>query len=57
VVVGIRFSIGTVFMNLLTNARRAMANSPRKEIRISGSVGALWWTSLSRYWPRDSAGL
>src|SRR3981081_2932517 len=29
-----------VFMNLLTNARDAMADSPRKEIRISGSVGA-----------------
>jgi two-component system C4-dicarboxylate transport sensor histidine kinase DctB len=27
-----------VFMNLLTNARDAMADSPRKEIRISGSV-------------------
>ena len=29
-----------IFMNLLTNARDAMADSPRKQIRISGSVGA-----------------
>src|SRR5439155_14415482 len=29
-----------VFINLLTNARDAMADSPRKTIRISGSVGS-----------------
>jgi len=39
-VVGNPIQLEQVFMNLLTNARDAMANSPRKEIRISGSVGA-----------------
>jgi signal transduction histidine kinase len=28
-----------VFLNLLTNARDAVADSPRKTIRVSGSVG------------------
>ena len=40
VVAGNPIQLEQVFMNLLTNARDAMANSPRKEIRISGSGGA-----------------
>jgi C4-dicarboxylate-specific signal transduction histidine kinase len=39
VVVGNAIQLEQVFINLLTNARDAVANSPRKVIRISGSVG------------------
>jgi C4-dicarboxylate-specific signal transduction histidine kinase len=40
VVLGSAIQLEQVFINLLTNARDALAESPRKEIRISGSVGA-----------------
>ena len=39
-VVGNPIQLEQVFINLLTNARDAVANSPRKAIRISGSVGS-----------------
>ncbi|HEV8376012.1 MAG TPA: ATP-binding protein [Candidatus Polarisedimenticolia bacterium] len=38
VVMGPSIQLEQVFINLLTNARDAVLNSPRKEIRISGSV-------------------
>ena len=38
VVVGNPIQLEQVFINLFTNARDAMADSPRKEIRVSGSV-------------------
>src|SRR5947199_2752373 len=38
-VVGNSIQLEQVFINLLTNARDAVADSPRKAIRISGSVG------------------
>jgi signal transduction histidine kinase len=40
VVVGNPIQLEQVFLNLLTNARDAVLNSPRKAIRISASVGA-----------------
>ena len=40
VVVGNPIQLEQVFINLLTNARDAVADSPRKAIRISDSVGA-----------------
>src|SRR6266850_2826014 len=40
VVVGNAIQLEQVFINVLTNARDAVAESPRKEIRISGSVGS-----------------
>jgi C4-dicarboxylate-specific signal transduction histidine kinase len=39
VVVGNPIQLEQVFINLLTNARDAMAESPRKEIRITASLG------------------
>src|SRR6266852_2257042 len=39
-VVGNAIQMEQVFINLLTNARDAMADSPRKTIRISGRVGS-----------------
>src|SRR5688572_21259694 len=39
VVLGSAIQLEQVFINLLTNARDAVADSPRKEIRISGSAG------------------
>jgi C4-dicarboxylate-specific signal transduction histidine kinase len=39
-VVGNPIQLEQVFINLLTNARDAVADSPRKAIRISGSVGS-----------------
>src|SRR5437667_5117895 len=40
VVEGNAIQLEQVFINLLTNARDAVAESPRKEFRISGSVGS-----------------
>jgi len=40
VVVGNAIQLEQVFINLLTNARDAVADSPRRAIRISGVVGA-----------------
>ena len=40
VVVGNSIQLEQVCINLLTNARDAVADSPRKAIRISGSVGS-----------------
>jgi C4-dicarboxylate-specific signal transduction histidine kinase len=40
VVVGNAIQLEQVFINLLTNARDAVADSPRKAIRISASVGS-----------------
>jgi two-component system C4-dicarboxylate transport sensor histidine kinase DctB len=40
VVVGNPIQLEQVFINLLTNARDAVAGGPRKAIRISGAVGA-----------------
>jgi C4-dicarboxylate-specific signal transduction histidine kinase len=40
VVVGNPIQLEQVFINLLTNARDAVADSPRKAIRISGSIGS-----------------
>ena len=40
IVLGNRIQLEQVFINLLTNARDAVADSPRKAIRISGSVGS-----------------
>ncbi len=40
VVVGNPIQLEQVFINLLTNARDAVVDSPRKAIRISGSVGS-----------------
>src|SRR5438445_694366 len=40
VVVGNPIQLEQVFINLLANARDAVADSPRKAIRISGSVGS-----------------
>ena len=39
VVLGNSIQLEQVFINLLTNARDAVADSPRKAIRISGSLG------------------
>jgi C4-dicarboxylate-specific signal transduction histidine kinase len=39
VVLGNPVQLEQVFINLLTNARDAMADSPRREIRIAGTVG------------------
>src|SRR5438132_7350645 len=39
-VVGNAIQLEQVFINVLTNARDAVAESPRKEIRITGSVGS-----------------
>ena len=40
VVVGNPIQLEQIFINLLTNARDAVADSPHKAIRISGSVGS-----------------
>src|SRR5690348_12000153 len=40
VVVGNPIQLEQVFINLLTNARDALADAPRRAIRISGSVGS-----------------
>jgi len=40
VVLGNPIQLEQVFINLLTNARDAVADAPRKAIRISGAVGA-----------------
>ena len=40
VVVGNPIQLEQAFINLLTNARDAVADSPRKAIRISGSIGS-----------------
>src|SRR5438309_1694154 len=40
VVLGNPIQLEQVFINLLTNGRDAVADSPRKAIRISGSVGS-----------------
>src|SRR5947208_13828150 len=40
VVIGNAIQLEQVFINLLTNARDAVVDSPRKAIRISGSVGS-----------------
>src|SRR5881396_828693 len=40
VVIGNAIQLEQVFINLLTNARDAVAESPRKAIRIAGSAGA-----------------
>src|SRR2546427_10956440 len=39
-VVGNAIQLEQVFINVLPNARDAVAESPRKEIRITGSVGS-----------------
>jgi two-component system C4-dicarboxylate transport sensor histidine kinase DctB len=39
IVLGSPIQLEQVFINLLTNARDALADSPRRAIRISGSVG------------------
>ena len=55
-VVGNAIQMEQVFINLLTNARDAMADSPRKAIRISGSVASgAAEVALRRYRARDSA--
>src|SRR3989454_11315824 len=40
VVVGNAIQLEQVFINLLTNARDAVADSPRRAIRIAGSTGS-----------------
>src|SRR2546429_5155854 len=40
VVLGNAIQLEQVFVNLLTNARDAVAEAPRKAIRISGSTGS-----------------
>jgi signal transduction histidine kinase len=40
VVVGNSIQLEQVFINLLTNARDALVDAPRKAIRISASIGA-----------------
>ena len=56
-VVGNAIQLEQVFINLLTNARDAVADSPRKAIRISGSAGARRDRArVCRHRTRDSAG-